>query len=595
MTTAILPGSHSFYRPDEHPTLQHLGITLTPVFSARTLIGTVVLTFDRPGKVSLDTRKLNITSIIEHGTFTKIPFALGEEDAIFGSSLDFEVPENCRVVIDYDTKEASGLQWLTPEQTSSKRHPFLFSQGEAIHARSYVPCQDTPAVRVTYTAALVVPKELRGLMAADTFVGRLVKDREAYEQWEMSKPIAPYLIAFAVGDLVSKDISDRTKVWAEPVMIEQATIEFEDMPQIMSEAEKLFGQYQWGRFDILVMPRSFPYGGMENPTLTFVTPSLVTGDKSLVGVVAHELAHAWTGNLVTNATWSDFWLNEGWTEWATFRIVEAVWGKEAANLERAIMAGELKGDLQRFHENGTPHYCQLHFNQDGIDPDDVFSRVPYKKGADLLESIETYVGRERFDLYVRSYIATFGFKSITTEKFLAFTSQELPGALEAVKAEEWIFGQNMPDTKVPLESAWLDEVHQYADKGLIPPVEVGTKWHPTQWALYLEYFPRPADEAVLLTLSKLYQLSAHPNTEIRYNWLLLGIQSGMNGLKQPVANFLQSNGRMKYLKPLYKALATNPEFIAFAEEVFEKCKSGYHPVAQKSIQKTFEEAKKIAA
>jgi len=317
---------------------KHLVLDLTADFDSRTLLGTAELMFERrdPGatEVVLDTRDLQVRKAEASSggaSWVDATFRLDPATAAFGSALRVTVPRDAdRLRITYASSPAAkGLQWLTPAQTSGKKLPFLFSQAQAIQARSFIPIQDTPAVRMTYDATIRVPKELVAVMAAEAAPG---EKGSGVFHFRMPQPIPSYLIAIAIGDLTFQPMSDRTGVWAEPAAIAAAAKEFEDTEQMIKTTEALYGPYRWGRYDLLVLPPSFPFGGMENPRVTFATPTVIVGDKSLVALVAHELAHSWSGNLVTNATWQDFWLNEGFTTYLERRIVEAVYGKRVSDM-----------------------------------------------------------------------------------------------------------------------------------------------------------------------------------------------------------------------------------------------------------------------
>src|SRR6185436_19006120 len=368
-----------------------------------------------------------------------LPFVLHPAEPILGARLAIELPPgSAGVRIRYRTSpSASALQWLAPAQTAGGRSPFLFSQCQAIHARSVVPVQDTPRLRIRYRAELAIPRGLTAVMAA-AHRGRSEDGDVAVERFEMPQPIPPYLFAFAVGELASRDLSPRSRVWAEPALLDRAAHEFADVEAMIQAAEGLFGPYDWERFDVLTMPPSFPYGGMENPRLTFLTPTVIAGDRSLVNVLAHELAHSWTGNLVTNANAEHFWLNEGFTVYAERRILEAVYGTDIAALHAALGWRALERAVARFADR--PELTRLRTELAGIDPDEVFSEIPYEKGYAFLRALEDQVGREAFTRWLRSYIEAFRFQSITTDDFTAHLGRALPGALEAVDAARWLDG-----------------------------------------------------------------------------------------------------------------------------------------------------------
>jgi aminopeptidase N len=416
---------HSYFDTDQ-PLTSRLSLKLGVDFDKRRLDGSVVLHFAAPaaGVLDLDTKGLTIHSV-KTADGMPVRFELGKEEEILGTRLRLHLPDGTRqVTIDYRTSpDAVALQWLSPEQTEGKHHPFLFSQCQAIHARTMVPVQDSPRVRVAYEAEVNVPEALTAVMSAGPSGVRQGQGTRIF-RFDMPQPIPSYLLALAVGDLESRDLSPRSRVWAEPATVERAEWEFEAIEAMIVKAEELFGPYEWDRYDMIVLPPAFPYGGMENPRMTFLTPTLLAGDRSLVDVVAHELAHSWTGNLVTNATVEHFWLNEGSTVWAERRILEALHGEDAAVLSWAIGQKGLETDIERFGLDSP--LTRLRTELKGIDPDEAFSLVPYEKGSRFLALIERTAGRERFDRFIREYMAKFRFTSITSEEFIEFLEEKLP-------------------------------------------------------------------------------------------------------------------------------------------------------------------------
>ncbi len=533
--------------------------------------------------LDLDTRDLEIGGVFDSAGHP-LRYALHPPEPILGSRLSLELPAGTTAVrIAYRTSpEASALQWLSPAQTAGRRHPFLFSQCQAIHARSVVPLQDTPRVRIRFQAELNVPRALKALMAAG-FVRRVEEGERAVERYQMPQPIPPYLFALAVGELASRELGPRSRVWAEPSVVEQAAWEFAGVDQMLTAAEGLFGPYVWDRFDVLTMPPSFPYGGMENPRLTFLTPTLLAGDRSLVNVVAHELAHSWTGNLVTNANGDHFWLNEGWTVFAERRILELLEGADGAALQAALGRRQLEKAVERFADR--PELTRLRTDLRGIDPDDAYSEVPYEKGYLFLRALEEEVGRQAFDSFLRRYVATFAFQSITTEAFTAFARQELPGALERVGASEWLEGNGIPKSAPVPTSARLEALAQL---GSMPPSDaLAHSWTPTEWSLYLESLPRPLPEATCQELDRRFGLTRSENLEILVSWLTLAAESGHEAVMPRIEEVLGRAGRMKYLKPLYAALAAAPGSKHLARQCFEQYKGGYHPIARGAVEAIF--------
>jgi aminopeptidase N len=561
----------------------HLTWTARVSFAERVLHGTAELRLAAPaeGPLDLDTRDLTIESVTGEGG-AQLAHELSPAEPILGSRLRVQLPARTRALrITYRTSpKASALQWLTPAQTTGGNHPYLFSQCQAIHARSVVPLQDTPRQRTTYEARLTIPKELRALMAAG-FVAREDKGAEAIESFAMPQPIPPYLFAFAVGNLASRDLGPRSRVWAEPEVVDAAAREFAGVDGMLTAAEKLFGPYDWDRFDVLTMPQSFPYGGMENPRLTFLTPTVLAGDRSLVNVLVHELAHSWTGNLVSNADADHFWLNEGFTVYAERRILEVLEGKEVSELQAALGRRELEKAIERFADR--PQLTCLRNHLAGVDPDDAYSEVPYEKGYLFLRTLEEAVGRPAFDKFLRAYIGRFRFQSITTEDFLAFAERELPaGALERVGSRVWLDEPGLPGNAPHARSQKLDAIRALA--GAVPAAEQAEQWTPTEWTLYLESLPRPLPPGSCKTLDERFNLTAGTNYEVLVSWLTLAAESGYEPARTRAEQVLGRVGRMKYLKPLYTALAKAPDTRARARATFERLEASYHPIAQTVVE-----------
>ncbi|MCP4235881.1 MAG: aminopeptidase, partial [Aestuariibacter sp.] len=400
---------HSLSNPGEMK-VTHLDLDLTADFDAKRLKGSVTLTFDKlaadASELVLDTRELDIQSVSANGE--SLAFTLDEADPELGAALRIQVPDGInQVTVSYQTSpQASGVQWLTPAQTAGKQHPFLFTQAQAVHARSFIPLQDSPQVRVTYTAKIKTPEELLAVMSASNDPDT---PRDGEYDFTMPQPIPSYLIALAIGDLQFKAMGERTGVYAEPALLDAAAEEFEDTESMLEVTEQTYGAYSWDRYDLLILPPSFPFGGMENPRLSFITPTVIAGDKSLVSLIAHELAHSWSGNTVTNATWRDLWLNEGFTTYLTYRIMEMVYGHDRYRKEAVLGYQDLTDDVAALPENDEILAIDLR----GRNPDDVFSNIPYEKGALFLRELEQKVGRAEFDKFLVNYFQHFAFKSIT--------------------------------------------------------------------------------------------------------------------------------------------------------------------------------------
>jgi len=561
-------------------------------FETRTIHAEITLHFVEPttrraSVLDLDTRGLTIEAVTAETT--PLEFKLHDADPILGSRLEIQLPTaNTQAIrITYRTApNASALQWLNPEQTLGKKHPYLFTQCQAIHARSVIPCQDTPSIRQTFTAAIDVPAALRAVMAAAVVGERTIVQApaRAVEHFAMTQPIPPYLFAFAVGELASKDLSPRSRVWTEPSALDAAAWEFEQVEEHLHAAEALFGPYDWERFDLLVMPPSFPYGGMENPRLTFLTPTLIAGDRSLVSVVAHELAHSWTGNLVTNSTAEHFWLNEGFTVFAERRILEALEGTDMMVLHAALGFEKLTQAFALLA--ARPELTKLRTHLEGIDPDDAFSVVPYEKGYLFLKTLEAAAGRKEFDALLGTWLSSHRFGVATTDDFLTLVERTLPGLLAKIDAPAWIDGAGLPPNHWRAESPRLSTIHTIAQAGRVPSKDETKSWTATEWTLYLEALPKPSTPAVCRALDETYALTDATNNEVLVAWLVLACESGFTkpSVLPRVENVLSRIGRMKYLKPLYRALSRHEETRAIARDLFTRFAPRYHPIAQQVVR-----------
>jgi len=578
---------HSYFDPTQ-PRTDHVDLTWDVDFSARRIRGSATLTLKAPGAgpMDLDSRGLAIASA-KTSDGRPVPFELGAGDAILGSRLRLDLPAGTTAVtLAYETSpEAVALQWLEPSQTLGGLHPFLFSQCQPHHARTLAPLQDSPVARVTYTAAVTVPEGLRAVMSAgpdgDVPAGA---GRRTF-RFKMPQRIPSYLLALAVGDLAAREIGPRSTLYAEPGAADAAAWEFGEIESMIRKAETLFGAYEWTRYDLLVLPPSFPYGGMENPRLTFLTPTLVAGDRSLVTTVVHELAHSWTGNLVTNATVEHFWLNEGFTVWAERRILESLRGEEAAVLAWALDRVALDKAIDRFGPDSP--FTKLQTELEGVDPDDVFSEVPYYKGALFLALLERTVGRPAFDRFIRLYIDHFRFTSITTDELLAFVEEKLPGALAKVDAARWIHGTGLPADAPVFRSTRLDAVRAHAAAwvdGARPSAEVRGGWSADETLLFLKGLPRPLPEQDCAWLEREMGLESVRNYEIAVEWLTVAAASDYAPCFPRVREVLSTVGRMKYLRPLYGALAASPRTRALALDLFGRTQGRLHMLSRQVVE-----------
>jgi len=578
---------HSYFDAAQ-PRTDHADLRWEVDFERRRLRGSVTLRLKAPGSgpMDLDSRGLSITAA-RTAEGRPVPFEISAEDAILGSRVRLELPAGtAAVTLEYETSpDAVALQWLDPAQTLGGAKPFLFSQCQPHHARTLAPLQDCAVVRITYTAEVTVPEGLRAVMSAGPDGDAPAGPGRRTFRFEMPQRIPSYLLALAVGDLASREIGPRSTIYAEPASVEGAAWEFGEIETMIRSAETLFGPYEWTRYDLLVLPPSFPYGGMENPRLTFLTPTLIAGDRSLVAVVAHELAHSWTGNLVTNATVEHFWLNEGFTVWAELRLIEVLRGEDEAALAWALGIAALKKAIQRFGE-GSP-FTKLKTDLAGVNPDDVFSEVPYYKGALFVALLERTVGRAAFDRFIRLYIDRFRFTSITTDELLAFVEEKLPGVLAKVDAARWVHGTGLPTDAPVFRSAKLDAVLAHAAAwagGARPSAEVRAAWSSGETQLFLQNLPRPLPEQDCAWLEREMGLERVRNYEIAVEWLTLAAASDYAPCFPRLREVLSTVGRMKYLRPLYGALAATPRTRALAKDLFERTQGRLHTLSRQVVE-----------
>ncbi len=584
---------HSYSNPHE-VRVCHLDLELTIKFSERVLRGAVGLTLERvlPGvdTLVLDTRDLVILGVESGapGAVATVDCCLGEPDPILGAPLSIRLPADASTVrIRYETRpQSSALQWLTPSQTAGKRHPFMFTQSQAIHARSWIPLQDSPGVRVTYTARVTTPPGLRAVMGAAHDPDVAPDDVPTF-RFRMPQPIPSYLIALAVGELAFEPLGTRAGVYAEPSVLEAATREFDDIEAMIAATEGVYGAYQWGRYDVLVLPPSFPFGGMENPRLTFATPTILAGDKSLVSLIAHELAHSWSGNLVTNATWSDFWLNEGFTVYIERRIIEAVFGRARAEMESVLGRRRLASELEVL----APADTCLRIDLTGRDPDEGMTHVPYEKGALFLCRLEETVGRDRFDEFLLQYFETFAFRSISTQEFVSFLDRTL-GTEETfvsadVDVDAWLTEPGLPLDAPEPRSERLSRCEAQGQQWLarsLPAADLAaSRWTTQEWLHFFSTLPSDLSADRLAELDAATGVATTGNAEVAHAWLLLTITTGYRAADEQLERYLVENGRRKLIQPLYEALVSTPDGHARARAIYRTARPGYHPISVDTI------------
>ncbi|UQY87134.1 M1 family metallopeptidase [Stenotrophomonas rhizophila] len=590
----------SYAEPDK-VVIKDLGLDLKLDFDSRQIGGTATYTLEWKDKAAkqlvLDTRELTIEkveSVAADGSAAPLQFALAPADKVFGSKLTIEAPaQPGKVRVTYHTSPtASGLQWLEPSMTEGKQLPFMFSQSQAIHARSWVPLQDTPSVRFTYSAHVASRPDVMVLMSADNDPKAA---RDGDYTFKMPQPIPSYLLAIAAGDLVFEPISGRSGVWAEPTMVGKAAKEFEDTEKMIGAAEKLYGEYRWGRYDMLVLPPSFPFGGMENPRLTFATPTVIVGDKSLVSLVAHELAHSWSGNLVTNSSWKDIWLNEGFTTYVQGRITEALYGQEMAEMEREIDQNDLLAEVKDMSPAdqalALPPLTER-------DPDEALSNVAYVKGSWFLQFLEQRFGREVFDPFLRGWFDDHAFQSANTDQFVEYLKKNLlskkPGAVTDAELKAWLDEPGIPAfaTKARSRNFSIVDTARIAwqGSGTLPSAQITSEWGTQEWVHFIDGMGKTLPVDKLAALDKAYTFTGTANGEIAMRWYPLAIRSGYLEANEAAGAFIERVGRRKLILPIYAELVKTPEGLAFAKAAFEKAKPSYHPITTASVQDMLDKA-----
>jgi leukotriene-A4 hydrolase len=602
---AVLLDEHSYAEPNK-VVIDDLQLDLKLDFDTKTIAGTATYALDWKDKSAtallLDTRDLTIAKAEgadAQGAWAPLTFKLAGADPILGSKLTIDAPKrNTQIRVTYTTSpQASGLQWLEPSMTEGKQLPFMFSQSQQIHARSWVPLQDTPSVRYTYGAHVTSRPDVMVLMSADNDP---VAPRDGDYTFKMPQKIPSYLMAIAAGDLVFKSISPRSGVWTEPAMLDKSVKEFEDTEKMIATAEALYGPYRWDRYDMLVLPPSFPYGGMENPRLSFITPTVIVGDKTLVSLIAHELAHSWSGNLVTFSSAKDAWLNEGFTSYVENRIIEVLYGKEQADMENVIERNELKKEYAEVDAK-----LQVLATKPGVlkDPDESSSATVYTKGAWFLNYLEDRFGRDKFDPFLREYFNHFAFQSIDTEQFAKYAKANLlkkyPNVITVKEFDEWLYEPGIPATAPQAQARRFGVVDSarlaWLGTGQLPPEEITKAWTTQEWVHFIESLPATLTKEQLAQLDGAYGFTGTLNGEIAQRWYPIAVNNGYSEANAAIAAFLQRIGRRKLIMPTYNALVKTESGLALAREIFEKAKPGYHPITSGSVQKAIDEAKPAPA
>lgn len=583
--------AHSFSKP-EKATVKHLDLDIKVDFDTQTISGKAswaINNISKGSEIIFDENTLNITQVTLGNDEKPTTFHLGNSIEFHGKPLHVAIDANTtKVNIYYNTtKDAVALQWLKPEQTSDKKNPFLFSQGESIWSRTWIPCQDSPSVRFTYNAKVTVPKNLMAVMSA---VNPQQKNDTGVYTFEQDKPIPSYLMAIAVGDIGFKAIDKRTGVYAELSVLDKAAYEFAELGNMVNAAEKLFGPYRWGRYDVLVLPPSFPYGGMENPNLTFLTPGVLAGDRSLTSLLAHELGHSWSGNLVTNATWDDIWLNEGFTTYVEHRIGEAIFGEKEAKMQDVLSRKVLHDDMEEYGADNPD--TRLKVNTSGRNPDDGLSNIPYEKGYAFLQTVENAVGREKFDAFLTDYFSSHAFQSITTEDFVKYFNDHLlkgnKELADKIQLENWVYQPNIPDNiTIPVSEDFnmIDGIQKTwrktGVKGLSQKIKsTNEKQH------FIDYLPADLTAAEMAAIDAEFNFTKGGNFVIKRQWFVQAIRHQYRSAYPAIEQFMIATSRTGSLQTLYKEMVKTSEGKAWARKIFEKAKSGYHLTTVQDLQKT---------
>lgn len=583
-TQPVIADPHSFARADR-TAVSHLALDIAVDFAARQIAGTAALTVERrvPGaELVLDTDGLEIAAASECGTTKALPFTLGASSPVLGVPLTVALPaEVTCVAIRYRTRaDAKALLWVEPSGTAGKAHPMLFTQSQPILGRTWVPMQDTPSVRFTYDAKVTVPRELMAVMSAENPQARTP---DGVYQFHMRHPIPSYLMALAVGDLAFRAIGPRTGVYAEPSVVESAAREFVEVDAMMATAEKLYGPYRWGRYDMLVLPPSFPFGGMENPMLTFLTPTVITGDRANVNIIAHELAHSWAGNLVTNATWADTWLNEGITSYVERRIMEDLRGRDLADLLWHLGRQDLEATIAEV--GATSPMTRLSLVLDAsTDPDAASGSVAYEKGALFTRALEFRIGRARFDAYLRDRFDRFAFQSTDSRTFVADVVAHLGAELQPI-LDAWIFAPGIPADAPPdasvLAAGIRDAATHFAATGAA--FDPAT-WKTNEWVSFVRSLPEAITVDRLRALDATYHLTSSPNPNILMYWLPVLIAHDERAAVPAIDRFLRTVGRRWMVREVYTALAKKGGFwLDHGRAVFAEAAPSYHPVTRASM------------
>ncbi|MDB4533980.1 M1 family metallopeptidase [Vicingaceae bacterium] len=575
---------HSFAQPN-NAVITHLDLNIDVNFDTQVISGTATYNIANNGasEIILDAKYLDISEVKADGE--KTTFTLGKLDEVLGQPLTIAIKENTKkIAITYKTTaKTEALQWLNAQQTADKTNPFLFTQGQAILTRTWIPIQDSPQIRITYNATVKVPSDLMAVMSAEN---PTKKAADGIYHFKMVQPIPAYLIALAIGDIEYKAISDRTGVYAEKSMIDKVHPEFSDMEKMVLAAENLYGAYDWDQFDVIVLPPSFPFGGMENPRLTFATPTVIAGDKSLTSLVAHELAHSWSGNLVTNATWNDFWLNEGFTVYFELRIMEALYGKERANMLALIGRQDLDDELEALKD--SPNDTKLKLDLKGRNPDDGMNSIAYDKGYLFLRTLEEKVGREKMDAFLKAYFKKNAFSTTNTEDFNTYLNTNLLDKNNInFNTDEWIYKPGVPENAAIIQSDAFSAAENIL-ANFMKTNEIDTvltnQWTPQESVHFVRNFPEDITVEQMQQLDNIFNFSASTNSYISMVWFEQSILNGYHGneVDSKISEFLNTVGRRWYVTTLFRAFK-KADRVEEGLTIYKTARANYHSVTANTI------------
>jgi aminopeptidase N len=586
---------HSFANIDQFR-VTRVELNLRVDFVNKVLFGAVALQVKRldpnATQLVLDSRDLDIRDVSEkpssvigalsksETTWVSRPFHVDRGDPLLGSPLVIELPPLKRstetIKIEYVTSPtAPALQWLTDRQTAGKHHPFMYTLSYPIAARSWIPLQDTPLVRATYSALIHTDDSVLAVMSAKN--DPKVKRNGEYS-FVMSDPVPSCLIALAVGDLRFKETGTRTGVYAEKPLLEQAAKDFADADTMLKSAERLFGPYRFDRYDVVVMPPSFPIEEVGNPDAPFVTPTAVSGDRSQESVVAQALAQAWAGGLVSVSSWRDVWINEGLSRYMRDRLTEELFGRPRTEAQSWFTLRSLRDDL------GSQSAADQLLAADlrGRDPASAGREPAFEKAGLFFAYLDAKYGRERFDAFLKGYFDHFMLKSIDTDQFIAYLKENLldrfPGIVTREQVLAWVTSAGIPaDAMLPASAAFdtVDAARSAWLTGKVPARKIDTRgWETPQWQYFLFGMPALRRDQ-LADMDQAFGFNRSTNAQVAGAWFLLVIRNDYQPGYQRLEEYLESTGRSSLIVPLYAELVRTPAGATLAKRVYALAKPFY--------------------